>query len=568
MPVRFGFQSLPASGGKFSPGLSADLAAYARDYWPPHVGDLAPIGGSPVFKKTPGEPGARARLGSVPKAYFNDFYFRIYISPARLDLGNVVSAQTRSITVWNAWPDQSRSLTDLQMLGADGINATGEGALPLVFNPLQQRIWTIDIEDSGPAVIDATLSWLFAGLDPVEATITGNRLIAWMIAPDWANNLTESLAWLTDVQNAVAGSQLRQPCLPAPRREWEFTAIAEGAERRIVENALFDWSSRKWALPVWVDVTWLKAIIPAGTSVIAMDTTGLDFVEGGLVILYASASSYELGEILTLTTAAITLKQPTVKSWGKGARLLPCRTATLTDFPTLRRKSDQQIQTQVRFQAAEDCEWPAIAPATLYLGIPVLETRSNEPEDLAAAYGRQIVKIDNDIGAPTIDDFSGLTWPTQPFYWLVQGRADRAALRSLLYWFQGRGNALWLPSGNDDVTLLTTLPSGATAITVAWAGIARHLHGQPGRRHLRIELNNGAVYYRRVNDSAEVDEQAEQLAIDSALDVTVTPAQVRKISWMMLAALNSDRVEIGHVHDSEGQATAAVTFIGVPKEEP
>jgi hypothetical protein len=103
---------------------------------------------------------------------------------------------------------------------------------------------------------------------------------------------------------------------------------------------------------------------------------------------------------------------------------------------------------------------------------------------------------------------------------------------------------------------------------VAWAGIARHLHGQPGRRHLRIELNNGAVYYRRVNDSAEVDEQAEQLAIDSALDVTVTPAQVRKISWMMLAALNSDRVEIGHVHDSEGQATAAVTFIGVPKEEP
>ncbi|MFC5525208.1 hypothetical protein ACFPPA_05575 [Rhodanobacter ginsengisoli] len=548
--------------------ITADLGTYATDYWPPHQVDLGLQPPSTVVSPMPVIEHPTVRSGALLRSYFEDFYYRVYITPTRLDLGNLVTAQTRSITVWNAWPDQSQSLTDLQMIGADGITATGEGALPLAFNPLQQRVWQVSVDTIGPAVIDATLSWLFAGLDPVEASITGNRLIAWMIAPDWANNLTESLAWLTDVQNAVDGSQMRQPCLPVPRREWEFTAIAEGADRRIVENALFDWSSRKWALPVWVDVTWLKSTIPAGTSVIAMDTTGLDFVEGGLVILYTSASSYELGEILTLTTASITLKQPTVNAWGKGARLLPCRTATLTDFPTLRRKSDQQIQTQVRFQAAEDCEWPAIAPAALYLGIPVLETRSNEPEDLAAAYGRQIVKIDNDIGAPTIDDFSDLTWPTQPFYWLVHGRADRAALRSLLYWFQGRGNALWLPSGNDDVTLLTTVASGATAITVAWAGITRHLHGQPGRRHLRIELKSGAVYYRRVTDSAEVDEETEQLAIDSVLGVTVTPAQVLKISWMMLATLNSDRVELGHVHESAGQATAAVTFIGVPKEEP
>lgn len=566
--IRLGYYVDGPVGGFTTPGLSSGLGKYEPPAWPPAGIVVDTLFASTRLAQRPVAMSGLRRDGYVLGSYYNDFYFRIYITPGRLDLGNVVTAQTRSITVWNAWPDQSQSLTTLQMIDADGITVTGEGALPLAFNPLQQRTWQINVDTSGPPVIDATLSWLFVGLDPVEATITGNRLIAWMIAPDWANNLTESLAWLTDVQNAVDGSQLRQPCLPVPRREWEFTAIAEGAERRIVENALFDWSSRKWALPVWVDVTWLKSTIPAGTSVIAMDTTGLDFVEGGLVILYTSASSYELGEILTLTTASITLKQPTVNAWGKGARLLPCRTATLTDFPTLRRKSDQQIQTQVRFQAAEDCEWPAIAPAALYLGIPVLETRSNEPEDLAAAYGRQIVTIDNDIGAPTIDDFSDLTWPTQPFYWLVQGRADRAALRSLLYWLQGRGNTLWLPSGNDDVNLLDTINSGVAAMSVAWAGIARHLHSQPGRRHLRIELLSGAVYYRKVISSAEVDDQTEQLAIDSALGVTVAPAQVRKISWMMLATLNSDRMEIGHVHDSEGQATVGVTFVGVPKEEP
>lgn len=567
MPVRQGQLVNPLIGGITNASLSSGLDGYKAEYWPPPSGELVRIG-SGASTRSPSPSRGSARLGAVAHAYFNDFYFRVYITPARIDLGNLVTAQTRTVTVWNAWLDRTLNLPDVQAVNAGGITITGPGAFPLNFLPLQSRDWTLNVTTDGPAIINAAIQWLFAGIDPVQATITGNRLTAWMIAPDWASNLTETLAWLTDVGDAVDGTQVRQPCLPVPHREWEFTAIAEGAERQIMENALYDWSSRRWALPVWVDVTWLKAPIAAGTSVIALDTTGLDFVEGGLLVLYASASSYELAEILTLTTAAITLKQPTVNTWTKGARLLPCRVATLTDFPTLNRQSDQQITAQVRFLAAEDCEWPAIAPATLYLGIPVLETRTDEPRDLAAAYGRQIVKIDNDIGAITIDDISGLTWPTQSFYWLLQARTARAAQRSLLYWLQGRGNALWLPSWTSDVTLAAPLASGGITLTVAWAGITRWLHMRPGRRHLRIELKGGAVYYRKVTATVEVDSQTEQLGIDSALGVAVQPSQVRQISWMMLATLNSDRVEIGHVHDSEGTATAGVTFIGVPKEEP
>lgn len=569
MPVRFGFEPSTPIAGMITLELTSALRSYAVDYWPPHEKDLAPIGSSPAYKKLPPrELSAKVRTGSRLKAYFDDFYFRIYITPARLDLGNLVTTQTRDVLVWNAWPDQSHSLTDLLAINSDGISVTGEGTLPLAFAPLQQRIWQVAVTSDGPPIIDATLQWLFAGLDTVESYITGNRLTLWMIAPDWANNLTETLTSLTDVQQSVDGSQVRQPCRDVPRREWEFPIIAEGTERQIMENALFDWSSRKWALPVWVDATWLTAQLPSGTDTIVMDTTGLDFVEGGLLVFYVSASSFEMAEILALTTAQITLKQATVNAWGKGARLLPCRSATLTDYPSLSRQSDQQVSAQVRFMAAEDCDWPAIAPATMYLGIPVLETRSNEPQDLAAAYGRQIVTVDNDLGIPTIDDFSDQSWPTQAFYWLVQGRAERAALRSLLRWLDGRGNALWLPTGNADITLAATIGAADTAITVTWAGIARFVFGKPGRQHIRIELKSGTVFYRKLTGATDPDQVTEQLAIGTALGVNVTPAQVRKISWMMLATLNSDRVELGHVHESQGTATASVTFIGVPKEEP
>jgi hypothetical protein len=98
--------------------------------------------------------------------------------------------------------------------------------------------------------------------------------------------------------------------------------------------------------------------------------------------------------------------------------------------------------------------------------------------------------------------------------------------------------------------------------------VTQFFANQPGRRHLRIELANGSVFYRRVTNSSVVDADTEQLAIDSALGVGVAPPQVRLISWLALVTLAGDTVEIEHVHDSEGIANCGVTFAGVPMEEP
>ncbi|UJM85331.1 hypothetical protein [Rhodanobacter denitrificans] len=557
-----------ANAGYVNPNVSAALRSFAVDYWPAHTADASLVPGA--YAMTPAWPPAAPKAVSAAAAvsYFDDFYNRIHVRPAAIDLGNLVSAQTRSIVVWNAWPDTAQSLTSLLASNADGIMLTGEGALPLAFSPLQQRTWTVAVDTIGPAVIDAALQWLFAGLDPVQATITGQRLTAWMIAPDWASPVLESLTWLTDVQDAVDGSQLRLPCRDVPRREWEFGVVAEGAERQIMEHALYDWSARIWALPVWPDMTWLAAPLAAGASVISLDTTNLDYRVGGLVALYRSASRFELAEITAVAAGSLTLKQPLAKDWGVGDRAAPVRTATLTDYPSLGRSTDRLVQTQVRFQAAEDCAWPAVAPATLYLGVPVLEPRSNETGDMARVFRRRVENIDNDQGTPTPHDASGLTYASQPWQWLLHGRAERAALRSQFYWLQGRGNALWLPSSCDDITLTAAVTAAATTLSVAWAGITRFAFGKPGRRHVRIELADGRVFYRRVNAAVEVDEQTEQLGLDAALGTAVAPAQVRQISWMMLATLAGDRVELSHVTDSEGVATVAASFVGVPKEEP
>ncbi|RCH01932.1 hypothetical protein CSC36_6590 [Pseudomonas aeruginosa] len=81
-------------------------------------------------------------------------------------------------------------------------------------------------------------------------------------------------------------------------------------------------------------------------------------------------------------------------------------------------------------------------------------------------------------------------------------------------------------------------------------------NGRPGRRDIRIELYDGTVYHRRILTSTELD------ADTSAWPSTppgplVEPTDVARICFMALCSAATDVVEIEHVTDSEGVATAA-----------
>lgn len=566
MPLLTGATMPSPLGGMICPQLTAQLHGYAIDYWPPHAAASSPIVPGVLHRASPVGVAARRLPGAVVASYADDYYDRIHIVPGSIDLGNLVSSQTRTISVWNAWRSQSVQLQAITEDNADGITLTGAQP-PQTFAPLQQRDWTVSIEQSGPSLIDAVLRWVFSNGEVAQAIITGRRIVAWIIPPDWSDGITETLAWLTDLQQADNGSQLREVLRAAPRREWQFGVLAAGRQRRLLESALYDWGARTWALPVWTDVTWLESPIAAGAASLAVDTRYLDFVAGGLALLYRDEVTWEVVEISAVAATQLTLARPTTGAYGVGDRLYPCRMARLTETLTVSRKTDDVATATVRMQAMEPCDWPAVAPAATYLGVPVLEDPCDWSDDRDAGYARQTQVTDNSIGLPDVLDPSGQPWLSLPYSWVLAGRTERGAHRSLLYWLQGRAQALWVPSGAADLVLAATLASGAVALTVEWAGVTRFQRLQPGRRHLRIELVDGRVYYRRVTASAEAGD-VEQLALDSALGVEVAPGDVQRISWMLLATLASDSVQIAHDTDSLGVARCAAGFAAVPAEEP
>jgi hypothetical protein len=513
--------------------------------------------------------------GRLAHRFAEDLFDRVHVLPTALSLGNVVSELTREIAVWNAWRRLPQTLVALRLDGDAGSTLTAPGALPLALHPLQERVLTLTVGLDGPPVIDAVAALSFADGANWSIRIDGLRLQAWTLPPDWSEPLTETLAWLTDVQIAVAGTVTRTPLREAPHRSWEFAILADRRERRWVEHALFDWTARVWALPVFVDTRRLGAPLAAGAVEIPVDARGLDFAVGSLAMLWRDVASYELVEVAQIANGRVSLRAPTRRAWPVGTRLMPCRTARLTDAPELRRHTDRLMSAQLRFEAAEPCDWPAALPATRYRGFPVLEHRPDETRDPSAILARRFDLLDGDVGRTQVDDASGLAWTTQSHAWRLFGRAERAAHRSLLYGLQGRAEALWLPTWTDDLEVIETIGETALTFTVAACGVSRSLRQQAGRRHLRIELVDGTVFYRAVEASTELEsphpetrERVERVRIDVALGLVVRPERVRLVSWMALVTLAGDTVELRHHADSDGLLDCAVSFAGVPAEEP
>lgn len=573
MPLLNGYTAASVQGNALIGAISANLDAFAVDYWPAHVSAGAAGAMAPRVRPLTSQ-ATVLRAASLSPGYLDDFYNRIHVVPLTIAVGNLVTSQQHGVEVWNAYLDATHTVTAVDAVNASGIVVTAPAAYPMDLAPRQSRNWVLDITTEGSPTIDASFTWQVTGLALPPVTVTGDRVTPWTLTPDWTNGISESLRWLTDLQVAIDGSSQRVPLRDTPRREWEFDILASGAadgsrhHRELMESALGAWRGRVWAVPVWADQLLLAAPLAAGATSVPVATAGLDFVDGGLALLYTGPDTYDVLQIDTVAANALNLTRATSRAYPAGTRLWPMRLARLTDTPRLVRGTANLVRTTVRFRADEPCDWTATAPATIYRGFPVLESRPDVSSDPTVQPDRHLDMLDGDIGGIYVNDPSGLPWWSQGYAWWLNGRTARSDHRALLYWLAGRAQALWLPSYADDITLVQALTVGGNILKVAAGGFARFASGLPGRQHIRIERTDGSVVYRAITAMAEVDADTEQLSIDSPLASDLAPGQVRQISFMMLAHLGDDQVQIDHLGDSEGVAHCRVAFNALPAEEP
>ena len=385
----------------------------------------------------------------------------------------------------------------------------------------------------------------------------------WPVMCDWERGVQEVLAWSTNILQADAtGSTQHRALRPAPHRGFAFEVVAGSQERRVAEMLLAGHGGI-WQLPLFPDVQWLNAALPSASGEIECATVGFDFVEGGKALLYTSVNKFELVDIDAIESDRIVLDLPTAATYGPGSRLYPVRRARVQARAEERLLNHDAGRRRLAFDIDEPCDWPVLASPTQYLGHLVLDARPDESEDPTSSYSRLVQTVDYDTGLPLVHDLAGVALRAQKSDWKLYGRAQHSWFRSLLYTLTGRQTPIWLPSWSRDLLPAAAVAGGSTSLSIEWAGYTLFGKDKPNRKDLRIELNDGAVFYRRITNAVEAGE-TETLTLSASLDAgSITPGRIRQISFMALSTLASDEIEIDHVTDAAGTATSTTGWQAV-----
>lgn len=363
----------------------------------------------------------------------------------------------------------------------------------------------------------------------------------WKIPANWSSPIIERLEWRTDVMLAYDGSEQRIALRQTPRRYFEFGFLVTTLlERQKLEAAIAANGSQSWDLPVWTDSTPCTSTISHGAVSVAVDTVGRDFVAGGKALLLAANGNSLIINISTLTTTQLNLSSAVVGSWPIETAVIPLRTAYLEQNQQISRFTGSAIYGVVRFLCDDISNW-STATETIYRDYPVLTIASNWSQDITTDYQRKMQIVDFGVGGIYRDDESSLPVFIQSHHFVLDSRQKITDFRKFLYSRRGRLNALWIPTFMPDLTFVALSSVYLDVVNIDYTT----LYNQSiNRRDIRIELTNGNIYYRRIVASTVISGTVERLTLDSVLGVSVTAADVEKISFMMFGRLDTDAIEL------------------------
>lgn len=380
-------------------------------------------------------------------------------------------------------------------------------------------------------------------------------IVPWGWRPDWSGGVLEWLEWLTDVLPAVRGEEQRRALRTLPRQQLEFRCMVSGPERTHLENVLWT-EGGPFAVPIWPDGLALESPLASGATTVPLDTADRQFAVGDLVaFLGPGAADVELGEV-TAVGAYLGLAAETSRTWPAGTLVLPARAARLQEAPSWSRFTGDTSIVRLRFDMDRPATWPADAGAATYRGYPVLEQAIDWSTDPAVEFTRRREEFDSDTGPVATRDLPGRPLAAMRARHALLSRAEISQWRARLFTLQGRRGAIWVPSWQRDFEPVAAIGSGETTLDVAWCGASANV-GDPLRRDLRLELQDGTVLYRRITDATDVGGGAERLTLDAPLGVDVAPLGFALVSWLSLMRQETDTAELAWWSDEAAQTACS-----------
>lgn len=201
----------------------------------------------------------------------------------------------------------------------------------------------------------------------------------------------------------------------------------------------------------------------------------------------------------------------------------------------------------------------AIFDTTPYRNYDVLVMTPNEIQNGDQNFARMLEEHDNRVSLPQIIDTAEESFPTTKFSWLLASRLEKIEFYQFIYRVRGRQKLMWVPSYKNDMTLLADVAADVATLTIKNIGLSKIGLGDR-QRHIRFAFIDGTFLYRRIESAAFVNSKQETITLDRGFYSGLSRSSIEMISFMTLARLDNDTIEIRHQTDMDGVATSATLF--------
>lgn len=552
MPGRLGQLTNDRTWPESNPNISSDLNAFGQVLFNPAAFDSdAKQGQGDYHSHRISLANTWAIQAKRAPSFFEDFYFRVHVEPAVINLGNLLSVQTQDVEVWNA-NFGNNILNSISSTGTDGLVLTQPSPPPTTFTPLESRIYNLNIDVKGQPIIDANYTFNFTATS-ISLAVVGKRVVVWPFMPQAKHK--ESLEWKTDVIRTFTKEQ-RMALRTAPRQSFSYEFQMDERQFSRAKAISTQWAQRVYGLPVWSELTYVGEI-PFGITEILFDTGNADYRANDIFLIWESDEIFEAIENVEVLPDRLKLKVPLGHSYER-AYVAPMRYARTLQGMNYTRSNNGITQTKSNFTVTQNVDLGGSVGYDQYRGVDVISDETVLVQDISERLSRGVDVFDNGSGPIEVEVQRDWVDSTTSMSFDTLTEAERWQARRWIHSRRGKQKSFWLPSWNRDLTLVLDATSSSTSILCQPINYDIYYE----TTDILIKLVDGTKHYNRVLGSVTDGDGNELLTLQNSLGVDVPVSSVDFICFMSHVRFNTDRIEISHVQGS--RATVSIPVIETP----
>lgn len=500
--------------------------------------------------------------GVIAGGVNNMLYGRLYIEPAYLDLGNLVSAESRQFYVWNA-TFASTNVSDVTIVNGDGLTLNEPSAAPYDLGPLQQAYYIANITLEGPAAIDAGVTLTVGGVTYV-VTVVGSRVVLWPFTANWISPVNEGLGFKTWIGRAKDSSEQRQSLRQKARRTltYEF-ALLNNRQTQFFDNIMFGWQNRAFAVPIPQYKNFLTGPVLPGDLSVPVVTPGNGFVVGQTAVIFRGIDDFEVFEIAAIDDTSLTTSNPLLQTWPTRSLVFPLMVSNIVGNVPVTRHTSKVLTGRVMFQGVPqqtDPYLPLVEATDVYNGREIVLSKPNWLGGIDNGSDYAKTEIDYETGA--IDFYQTENTPTlsKSYSWWLKGRDKALRFREFLRRTRGRAVAFYVPSWHEDLNLAEPINAADTSIGFVDRGFYRLVGVHPARAHLMIRTRGYGQFIRPISTIGLTGPQLN-INIGTALGVDLQPSDILQIHFVGLHRFASDEINITWHSDNMATVNAQLMLV-------